>query len=105
MREQKFRVTRNPFLVKPLFANEVSIVCEIKGEKETKKVEGFVRLLFTDNTGAVISEIVISSITAKALNRILAKNIKLIEEKMEEVKEKGIPEEKVVFSQSPEYIG
>lgn len=102
MEKMKFKISRNPFLVKPLFANEVSIVCEIKGEKETRKAEGFIRLLFTDNTGAVISEVVLSSITAKALNGILTKNIGLLEKKLEEVKEKGI-KGRIIFK--PTYIG
>ena len=97
---KKVQLKRNPFLVKPVFANEVMVICEIKGESKTGKVEGFVRLLFTDAAGNVVSEVVISKLTAEALSKILPKNLKLIEEKMGEVKKKG--GKRLVI---PSYIG
>lgn len=97
---EKMKVKRNPFLVKPIFANEVLLVCEVKGDKKAKKADGFMRLIFTDAGGNAVSEVVLSRITAKALSEILAKNVKLLERKIEEVKKKG--KEKSI---SPHYIG
>jgi hypothetical protein len=97
---EKMKIKRNPFLVKPIFANEVFLVCEVKGNKKTKKAEGFIRLLFMDTRGNVVSEIVLSKITAEALSRILTKNVKLLEEKIEEVKKKK--KKRII---SPHYIG
>lgn len=94
--------------VKPsgsMYAEEVMVINTIKAEKNGDDVnkQGFMRLTFVDTlSGRAVADVTVSSITARALHKILSENI----EKMEkDLKSKDVPEQKIEKRDSVNYIG
>jgi len=96
-----------PAMVKPLFADEVMLAVTLKASKEKDekgriKKEGHVRLGFIDAMkGQMIAEVVLSSMTAKALLKILDENL----EKLDKELESEEPPKEIVATTKTEEIG
>lgn len=91
----------------PLFADEVMLGVTLKASKEKDetgriKKEGHVRLGFIDvMRGQMIAEVVLSSMTAKALLEILDKNLKKLDEELKS----GEPPKEIVATATTEEPG
>lgn len=84
-------------MAKPLFADEVVLGVSVKASKEKDEKgriekEGHMRFSFIDAIrGQIIAEVVLSSMTAKALLKILDRNLKKLDEELKsEEPPKGI---------------
>ena len=64
----------------PIFADEVMVSFVVKRDKEGKRKEGVVRLSFIDTMRKeVISDIVLTPVTAQALMKILENSLKKLD--------------------------
>ncbi|MBI5355609.1 MAG: hypothetical protein HZB68_04105 [Candidatus Aenigmarchaeota archaeon] len=94
--------------VKPsgsMYAEEVMVINTIKSEKNGEDVnkQGFMRLTFVDTlSGKAVADVTVSSITARALHKILSENIAKMEK---DLKSKDAPEQIVESKESTTYIG
>lgn len=87
-----------------VYAEEVMVINTIKAEKENDEVkkQGFVRLTFIDTiSGEAVADVTISSITAKALRKILNENLGRLEKDLQSTE---MPEVQVT-TDSTNYIG
>jgi len=88
MEKREIQIRSAPAVVRPLFADEVMVGVTVKaskekGEKGRIEKEGHVRLGFIDvMKGQMIAEVVLSSMTAKALLKILDDNLKKLDEEL-----------------------
>ena len=90
---------RIPSKEKPVFADEVMISLNIKKSRDGKKKDAAVRMGFVDTLRKeIVSEVIMSPITAEALVVILQKSLKKLEDVM-----KGKIEKKT--EDSTTYIG
>ena len=72
--------TRIPSKEIPIFADEIMVSFSIKREKTGNRKDAMIRMSFIDSMKkSVISEIVISPITADALSRILVKTLEKLD--------------------------
>jgi hypothetical protein len=72
--------TRIPSREIPIFADEIMVSFTIKREKTGSRKDAMVRMSFIDSMKkSVISEIVVSPITADALSKILVKTLEKLD--------------------------
>lgn len=108
MEKREIQIRGTPAMVKPLFADEVVLGVTLKASKERDEKgriekEGHVRFGFVDvMRGQIIAEVVLSSMTAKALLKILGDNLKKLDD---ELKSEEPPKEAVAtVATTEEYI-
>jgi uncharacterized protein (UPF0264 family) len=89
-----------PSRTKPTFADEVMVSFVIKNSKDSKKKDAVVRMGFVDSLRReIVSDVVVSPVTAEAMISILQATVKKMNDSLEGKVEKKAAEE------SANYIG
>jgi len=107
MEKREIQIRSAPAVVKPLFADEVMVGVSIKASKDRDEKgriekEGHIRLGFIDvMKGQMITEVVLSPMTAKALLKVLGDNLKKLDEELKS----GEPPKEVTPKVTTEELG